>query len=77
MKAQATARCRALAAIGEVHLAALTGFKYRLSVLFNWTVGLLGGGRAKRVITLQQVFGRHAMAAAVCSAKHATWFTKR
>ena len=46
-----------------VHLAALTGFKHRLSVFFNWTVGLLGGGRAERVITVQQVFGRHAMAA--------------
>jgi NADH dehydrogenase len=46
-----------------VHLAALTGFKHRLSVFFNWTVGLLGGGRAERVITLQQVFGRHALAA--------------
>ena len=70
-------RFRALAAIGRVrlagfpawvlwlvvHLAALTGFKHRLSVFFNWTVGLLGGGRAERVITLQQVFGRHAMAA--------------
>src|SRR4030095_15573027 len=53
-------RFRALAAIGRVrlagfpawvlwlfvHLAALTGFKHRLSVFFNWTVGLLGGGRA-------------------------------
>ncbi len=70
-------RFRALAAIGSVrltgfpawalwlvvHLAALTGFKHRLSVFFNWTIGLLGGGRAERVITLQQVFGRHAMAA--------------
>jgi NADH dehydrogenase len=70
-------RFRALAAIGRlrvagfpawvlwlfVHLAALTGFKHRLSVFFNWTVGLLGGGRVERVITLQQVFGRHAMAA--------------
>ena len=69
-------RFRALAVIGRlrlagfpawvlwlvVHLAALTGFKNRLSVFFNWTVGLLGGGRAERVITLQQVFGRHAMA---------------
>ena len=69
-------RFRAVAAIGRlrlagfpawamwlvVHLAALTGFKQRLSVFFNWTVGLLGGGRAQRVITLQQVFGRHAMA---------------
>ena len=70
-------RFRALAVIGRlrfsgfaawvmwlfVHLAALTGFKHRLSVFLNWTVGLLGGGRAERVITLQQVFGRHAMAA--------------
>jgi hypothetical protein len=31
-------------------------------VLFNWTVSLLGGGRAERAITLQQVFGRRAMA---------------
>ncbi len=70
-------RFRALAAIGRlrftgflawvlwlfVHLAALTGFKHRLSVFFNWTVGLLGGGRAERVITLQQVFARQALAA--------------
>jgi NADH dehydrogenase len=70
------ARFRAVAAIGRVHLAgfpgwalwlvvhllALADFKHRLSVFFNWTVGLLGGGRAERVITLQQVFGRHAMA---------------
>ena len=64
-------RFRAVAAMGRlhiagfpawtlwlvVHLAALTGFKHRLSVFINWTVGLLGGGRAERVITLQQVFG--------------------
>jgi NADH dehydrogenase len=70
-------RFRALAAIGRlrltgfpawvtwlfVHLSALTGFKHRLSVFFNWVVGLLGGGRAERVITLQQVFARQAMAA--------------
>ena len=46
-----------------VHLSALAGFKHRLSVFFNWTIALLGAGRAERVITLQQVFGRHAMAA--------------
>jgi NADH dehydrogenase len=71
-------RFRALAAIGRlrlagfpawvlwlfVHLAALTGgFRHRLSVFFNWTATLLGGGRAERVITLQQVFARQAMAA--------------
>ena len=44
-----------------IHLAALTGFKHRLAVFFNWTIALLGGGRAERVMTLQQVFGRHAM----------------
>ena len=46
-----------------VHLGALADFKNRLSVFFNWTIGLLGGGRAERVMTLQQVFGRQAMAA--------------
>ena len=45
-----------------VHLSALADFKHRLSVFFNWTIALLGAGRAERVITLQQVFGRHAMA---------------
>jgi NADH dehydrogenase len=46
-----------------VHLAALVGFRNRLSVVFNWTVALLGSRRAERVVTAQQVFGRHAMAA--------------
>ncbi|MEA3154443.1 MAG: hypothetical protein QOK44_2032, partial [Betaproteobacteria bacterium] len=68
---------RALATIGRVrvagfaawvlwlavHLAALIGFRNRVFVLFNWTAALLGGGRAERVVTAQQVFGRHAMAA--------------
>ena len=76
-------RFRAVAAIGQtrlagfpawvlwliVHLAALAGFKHRLSVFFNWTIALLGGGRAERVITLQQVFGRHAMAARTAPAR--------
>ena len=44
-----------------VHLMTLTGFKNRLSVLFNWTVAFLGRGRTERVITAQQVFGRHAL----------------
>ena len=39
----------------------LTGFKNRLSVLFNWTVVFLGGGRAQRVVTAQQVFARQAL----------------
>jgi NADH dehydrogenase len=46
-----------------VHLGTLTGFKNRLAVLFNWTVAFLGRGRAQRVITAQQVFGRHALEA--------------
>ena len=70
-------RFRALAVIGRmrlhgfpawvlwlvVHLAALTGFKNRLSVLFNWTIAFLGRGPSERVITAQQVFGRHAIEA--------------
>ena len=68
---------RALAAIGPlraagfaawllwlvVHLAALIGFRNRLSVLFSWTIAFLGGGRGERVVTRQQVFARRAMAA--------------
>jgi NADH:ubiquinone reductase (H+-translocating) len=68
-------RLRAIAALGPlrvsgfpawvlwlfVHLMTLTGFKNRLSVLFNWTVAFLGQGRAQRVITAQQIFGRHAL----------------
>jgi NADH dehydrogenase len=73
----AISRSRAIAALGRlrvsgfsawllwlaVHLAALTGFKNRVSVLFNWTVAFLGRGRAQRVITMQQVFGRQALEA--------------
>jgi NADH dehydrogenase len=68
-------RLRAIAALGRlgvsgfpawvlwllVHLMTLTGFKNRLSVLFNWTVAFFGRGRAQRVITAQQVFARHAL----------------
>jgi NADH dehydrogenase len=77
-------RFRAVAAIGRtrlagfpawalwliVHLTALADFKHRLSVFFNWTVALLGAGRAERVITLQQVFGRHAMAGRKAPSRH-------
>ncbi|HUO75143.1 MAG TPA: NAD(P)/FAD-dependent oxidoreductase [Solirubrobacteraceae bacterium] len=41
-----------------VHLFALTGFKNRLAVLFNWTVAFLGRGRPQRAITIQQIFAR-------------------
>ena len=68
-------RLRAIAALGRlrvsgfpawvlwlfVHLMTLTGFKNRLSVLFNWTVAFLSRKRAQRVITAQQVFARHAL----------------
>ena len=76
-------RLRAVAAIGHlrisgfsawllwlaVHLAALTGFKNRAAVLFNWTVAFLGRGRPQRVITAQQVFGRHALEAQAAAAR--------
>jgi NADH dehydrogenase len=76
-------RFRALAVIGRirahgflawmlwlvVHLAALTGFKNRLSVLFNWTVAFLGRGPSERVITAQQVFGRHAIEAQAAASR--------
>jgi NADH dehydrogenase len=70
-------RFRAVAALGRmrasgffawiawlaVHLVALTGFKNRISVVFNWTVAFLSGGRPQRVITKQQVFARQALEA--------------
>jgi NADH:ubiquinone reductase (H+-translocating) len=46
-----------------VHLVALTGFKNRLSVVFNWTIAFLSDGRPQRVITKQQVFARQALEA--------------
>jgi NADH dehydrogenase len=51
-----------------VHLLALTGFKNRIAVLFNWTIAFAGRGRPQRAITTQQVFARQvgeAQAAAV------------
>jgi len=51
-----------------VHLVALTGFKNRVAVPFNWTIAFVGGGRPQRAITAQQVFARQvgeAQAAAV------------
>jgi NADH dehydrogenase len=50
------------------HLVALTGFKNRIAVLFNWTIAFVGRGRPQRAITTQQVFARQvgeAQAAAV------------
>jgi NADH:quinone reductase (non-electrogenic) len=68
-------RFRAVASIGRVrvsgfpawllwlavHLSALTGFKNRVAVLFNWTVAFLGRGRQQRAITTQQVFARQSL----------------
>jgi len=70
------ARFQAIASIGPVHISgfpawlmwlavhllALTGFKNRLAVLFNWTIAFLGRGRAQRAISTQQVFARQALA---------------
>jgi len=76
MGAMATiSRLRAIAVLGRlrvsgfvawvlwltVHLMALTGFKNRLFVLFNWMIAFVGRGRTQRVITAQQVFARQAL----------------
>jgi NADH:ubiquinone reductase (H+-translocating) len=77
-------RLRAIAAIGPlrvsgflawllwlvVHLAALTGFKNRLSVLSNWGIAFFSQGRPQRVATAQQVFGRYALEAQAAAARH-------
>lgn len=46
-----------------VHVVALTGFKSRIAVLFNWTLAFLSDGRPQRAITKQQVFAREALQA--------------
>jgi NADH:quinone reductase (non-electrogenic) len=46
-----------------VHVVALTGFKNRIAVLFNWTLAFLSDGRPQRAITKQQVFAREALQA--------------
>jgi NADH dehydrogenase len=51
-----------------VHIVALTGYKNRIAVLFNWTIAFVGRARPQRAITTQQVFARQvgeAQAAAV------------
>jgi NADH dehydrogenase len=68
-------RFRAVASIGSlklsgviawlmwlaVHLLYLIGFKNRLTTLLHWMVSFIGRGRAERVFTLQQTFGRIAL----------------
>ncbi|MGB7819564.1 MAG: NAD(P)/FAD-dependent oxidoreductase [Ornithinibacter sp.] len=44
-----------------VHLVYIIGFKHRVTTLLHWAVSFLGRGRAERVATEQQVFGRRAM----------------
>jgi NADH dehydrogenase len=41
-----------------VHLLYLVGFKNRVTTLLHWLVSFVGRGRAERVFTLQQTFGR-------------------
>lgn len=41
-----------------VHLLALTGFKTRAAVLFNWAIGFFGRRPPQRAVTTQQVFAR-------------------
>jgi NADH dehydrogenase len=44
-----------------VHLIYLTGFKNRVTALLHWAVTFVGTGRAERVATEQQIFGRQAL----------------
>lgn len=46
-----------------IHLVYIIGFKHRVTTLLHWAVSFLGRGRAERVATVQQVFGRRAMGA--------------
>lgn len=46
-----------------IHLVYIIGFKHRVTTLLHWAVSFLGRGRAERVATEQQVFGRRAMGA--------------
>lgn len=41
-----------------VHLVAMTGFKNRVAVAFNWTVAFLGRGRPQRAITARAIARR-------------------
>jgi NADH:ubiquinone reductase (H+-translocating) len=44
-----------------VHLFYLIGFKNRVSTLMHWAVTFVGGSRAERAVTSQQVLGRVAL----------------
>jgi len=44
-----------------VHLVYIVGFKSRVTTVLHWLVSFLGRGRAERVTTQQQVYGRLAL----------------
>ncbi len=44
-----------------VHLVYIVGFKSRVVTTFSWIVSFLGKGRAQRVATQQQIYGRLAL----------------
>lgn len=44
-----------------VHLLYLVGFKNRLTTMLHWSYSFVGGGRAERLITSQQVLARTAI----------------
>lgn len=44
-----------------IHLLYLIGFKQRVTTLLHWTISFVGGGRAERAITRQQVVARRAL----------------
>ncbi len=44
-----------------VHLMYIVGFKSRVTTVLHWVVSFLGRGRAERVATQQQVYGRLAL----------------
>ncbi|KRE61232.1 NAD(P)/FAD-dependent oxidoreductase [Nostocoides sp. Soil756] len=46
-----------------IHLVYIIGFKSQVTTLLHWAVSFLGRGRAERVATEQQVFGRRAIGA--------------
>jgi NADH dehydrogenase len=44
-----------------LHLFYIVGFKSRVTTVLHWLVSFLGRGRAERVTTQQQVYGRLAL----------------
>ena len=44
-----------------IHLLYLIGFKQRVTTLLHWMISFVGGGRAERAVTRQQVVARRAL----------------